>query len=251
MVLDRMGLACAVVVGLCACGPEAGTAVGNGRAVSFQLQSYEDTGMTGTQSVTLSGGTKIDTLDMVVERLRLIPGTSCDGSDAETDIEGPLVADLLEGGVIGGAPSFTTESGSFCRFRLKFHKLSIDDAPAGTPTELDELSIRMTGERSDGVAFTIESDFGDEFELDAQDGAFALPPGQNPLLLGYELTSWVVALDLDGLADDPILVSDDENSSRLDAFEEAVKQSARLFRDANGDGKLSVSEYAPSAILAQ
>lgn len=247
---DRLAVvACAGVFGLStiACGPEAGTAVGNGRSVSFELQGYEPTSLTDTQSITLPSGTRIDTLFMVVERLRLRPGTECeDGDDEsdddESDVDGPLVADLLEGGVLGGAPSFTTEQGAFCRFRLTFHKLDISEAPAGTPPELSDLSIRMTGARSDDTSFTVESDFGDTFELDAKDGSFSLPPGDHPLLLGYELSSWITALDLDGLSADPIVISDDENKDRLDNFEDAVKASARLFRDDNGDGKLSLSE---------
>jgi len=251
---SRIAFTALVALLLTACGPEAGTAVGNGRTISFELQGYEDTSSTATQSITLSSGTRLDTVYMVVERLRLVPGTDCgaeeDDNDDESDIDGPFVANLLEGGVLDGAPGFTTESESFCRFRLKFKELDIAEAPAETPAELADQSIRITGTRSDGIAFTVESAVSDTFKLDATGGSFKLQPGEHPFIVGYELSAWVSALALDTLNSDPIVINSRQNSDRLDVFEDAVKASARLFRDQNGDGELSATEHDSGSALA-
>jgi hypothetical protein len=226
-----------------------GTDVGNGVTVSLDLRAYQQLASTKPLGVTMDDGARVDELWMVVDRIRLRPGESCAADDTGVDVEGPLVADLLGGGVLGGAVSFTVPAGPFCEFRMRFHKLE-GAAPAGAPADLAELSILMKGVTASGVPFTVQSDLGDDLRLDATNGTFSIVDGETPLFLAYELRAWMAALDLGSLPGPSIVVSDDQNEDRLDAFEAAVKQSARLFRDRDEDGDLSPDEHEPGRELA-
>lgn len=232
------------------CGPKAGTDVGNGASVSLDLRAYQAPPSAKPQSLTLADGVRIDELWMVVDQIRLRPGSSCSGNDSDVDVEGPLVADLLEGGVLGGPAAFPVQAGPFCELRVGFHKLE-GAPPVGAPADLQGRSLLIRGARADGVPFLVQSELGDRFELKAKGGAFSLPEGRSPLFLAYELDAWMSALDLASIPGASVVVSKDENKDRLDAFELAVKQSARLFRDQNDDGALSPAESTPDEVLAQ
>lgn len=232
------------------CGPKAGTDVGNGASVSLDLRAYQAPPSAKPQSLTLADGVRIDELWMVVDQIRLRPGSSCSGNDSDVDVEGPLVADLLEGGVLGGPAAFPVQAGPFCELRVGFHKLE-GAPPVGAPADLQGRSLLIRGARADGVPFLVQSELGDRFELKAKGGAFSLPEGRSPLFLAYELDAWMSALDLASIPGASVVVSKDENKDRLDAFELAVKQSARLFRDQDDDGALSPAESTPDEVLAQ
>ncbi len=228
-----------------------GTDVGNGRtSIELSASGFEQVSST-TQALTLGSGTRIDELYVVIDRLRLEPGESCDSgsADEEIDVEGPVVIDLVGQGILGGPVVWETEAGSFCRFRMSFHKLE-GQAPAGAPADLAGLSILVRGETSEGVPFEIRSERGDEVELRADGAGFELSEGRHTLFLGYELKSWVDAVDLPSLGTDPILIDKDTNSDLLEAFEAAVESSASLFEDEDGDGALSTDEREEDDALA-
>lgn len=244
---------------LVGCGPSApqgGTDVGNGRNLHIDMRAYEEVSLTGPQSLTLTTGVLLDSLFVAVQEIRLEPavnGSCSDTSDSsEVDIDGPVVANLVGSGVLGPVPSFGTTSESFCQFRLGFHRVDVAAAPeTGAPPEMDGLSIRMVGERSDGTAFVVESELGETFELESTNNVpFGLAPGDHRLFIAYEVGSWITALDLAPLGPGPIVVNKDQNSDRLEAFDDAVKSSARLFRDANDDGSLGATEVMPGSELA-
>lgn len=227
-----------------------GTDVGNGRSV-VELQSfgYEANAVT-TRSLVLGSGTRIDQALVAIERVRLSPGTDCkEGPKSEIDAEGPFVSDLVGVGFLATPPRFEVDAGSYCALELGFHKLDAVGT-TGAPAELVGLSMLVRGVRADGVAFEIRSERSEEFELGAKGGAFALGEGVQPLILAYELSSWIDAAGLDTVAGDPIVISADENADRLDAFEEAVKESARLFRDRDRDGQLGDDESTDDDALA-
>lgn len=227
-----------------------GTDVGNGRSV-VELQSfgYEATAVT-TRSLVLGSGTRIDQALVAIERVRLSPGTDCEeGPTSEIDAEGPFVSDLVGVGFLATPPRFEVDTGSYCAFELGLHKLDAVGT-TGAPAELVGLSVLVRGVRADGVSFEIRSERGEEFKLRATGGAFSLAEGEQPLILAYELSSWIDALDLDSLSGDPIVVSPDENSERLDAFEQAVEASARLFEDRDRDGRLGDDESTDDDALA-
>ena len=228
------------------CGPQSGTAVGNGKTVSLNLSGYEKTGAT-TQALTLASGIEIEAVYMAIDRVRLVPGEDCDGDD-EIDLDGPFVAELTEGGIIGDVPSFATDEAAFCSVRVGYHRVEADKAPAGTPAEMIDLSLHVRGTLTDGTGFTVSSQRNDRFELDAREGTFALPAGGNLLFLAYEIGSWIDALGLSTLGPGPIVIDEDENSDALKAFEDAVEASALLFRDDDDDGQLGPDErVAPLA----
>ncbi len=227
-----------------------GTDVGNGRSV-VELQSfgYEAKAVT-TRSLVLGSGTRIDQALVAIERVRLSPGTDCEeGPTSEIDAEGPFVSDLVGVGFLATPPRFEVDTGSYCALELAFHKLDAVGT-TGAPAELVGLSMLVRGVRADGVAFEIRSERGEEFELGASGGAFALGEGVQPLILAYELSSWIEAVDLDSLSGDPVVVSPEENSERLDAFEQAVEDSARLFEDRDRDGELGDDESSDEDALA-
>lgn len=233
-----------------ACGPCSGTDVGNGRTtVELQVEGYEAVAA-GTQAMTLTSGARIDELYLVISKVRLQPGTSCDGEDdTAIDVEGPLVADLVGDRFVDGPVTFDTIASNFCGLRFSFQRLE-SAPPAGVPAALDGLSMLVTGERSDGVPFTIRSELAEQVELGSQGNPFPLDEGESILFLSYELSSWIDAAALDGLDGNPIVIDKDNNQDRLEAFEEAVKESSQLFEDRDGDGELGEGEHDDEDSLA-
>jgi hypothetical protein len=233
-----------------ACVPQGGTDVGNGAQVSLNLSAYEAPPAPAPQALPLGDGASISELWMVVDRLKLRPAADCTIETEDIEIEGPLVANLVDEGVLGGAASVTVPAGPYCRFRIGFEKLE-GAIVGGAPAELAGLSLLMKGTRSDGTPFTVRSDASDDFELEARNGAFELAPGENPLFLAYDVAPWMTALALGSLpGGSPIVVDEDQNADRLDAFEDAVKASGRLFRDGDDDGALGEDEHEDGDELA-
>jgi hypothetical protein len=231
------------------CGPQGGTDVGNGRTVKLELRGYEQPPLTGAQSITTQDGVFIEAVWVAIDRIRFVPAANCEEAETEIDIDGPFVADLVGQGVIGGGPMFAVGSDTFCELKVGFHTL--DTAVSGAPAELADRSIFVRGQRADGESFTVQSRLNERLELESKDATgFALPAGANPLLLAYEVGSWVQALDLDSLGVGPIVIDEDNNSDRLEPFEDAVKDSMRLFRDGDGDGDLDPLEIDEDNELA-
>ncbi|MCC6521216.1 MAG: hypothetical protein IT373_01015 [Polyangiaceae bacterium] len=226
-------------LGVAACG---GTDVGNGAAaVEVDVRGYAPASQ--ARSLTGADGWRVDELWMAVDGLRLRAGTVCDdGADVGIDVAGPFVSDLVGTGVLGGPVRFDALPGSFCELRITFHKLAAGEGAPGTPPGLTDLSVLVTGARADGAAFTVKSAMTEEFRLENGLGYFELPAGPDPLLLAFNLDPWLAALDLDSLGAGPIEVSDVVNPDRLQLFEEAVKDSAALLRDLNGDGEVDTDD---------
>jgi len=236
---------------LTACG---GTDVGNGRSIKLELQGYEDPAFNQAQSLTLESGVLIESLFVNVDRLSFEPAVngSCDDRPEldDVDLPGPVVANLVGEGVLGGAPVLPEQDASLCEFEFRYQPLDLGVAPAGAPAEMEGLSIRMTGERADGTTFVVESRLGEELELEAREGSpFTVGEGTNALLLSFEIGSWVEALTLDGLTG-PAIIDEEQNQDRLERFEEAVKRSARLLRDDDDDGEVDIDERSEGAELA-
>ncbi|HVY46800.1 MAG TPA: hypothetical protein VHB21_13025 [Minicystis sp.] len=242
----RAALAGALALAAPGCpGPKSGTDVGNGATVSVKLRAFEPPAARA-QALALADGARIDALYMVVENLVLSP---CDGGD-DLGVDGPVVADLLTGRVVAGTSSFDVASGAYCGFKLTFAKLDPEHVPAGTPPGLADRSILVQGRRADGVPFVVASPLGVEVELAPTRSSFTISRGEDPLFLAFDVTPWMAALDLAGSTADPILVDDQHDTQRLEAFDAAVTLSAHLFRDENADGELSPGEAQPGNELA-
>ncbi len=250
----RLGVV-AVAVGALACfgctSPQGGTDVGNGRTIKLDLQAYKAGPAVTTKSMELSGGVIINLAYMALDRVRLVPGASCEDEhdDSKFDIEGSLVADLLDGMVTGDA-TFGTEFTEFCELKLGMHPVDLEDSPADTPPAMDGLSLWVEGLRGDDVTFTVKSDLDERFELKAKNGSFSLPANMTRLIVGFRMDDWIGALDLDSLGDQHIVVDEQTNQDALKDFEDAVKESARLFRDQNDNDYLDDDEHDEDDVLA-
>ncbi len=230
--------------------PQGGTDVGNGATVDLNLTAFSGDPSAKPASITLGSGTVIDEFYVVIERVRLQSGSACeDGSDGPVNVQGPVVADLVQGGLLGGAARFQVDPGAFCSLRVDFHRIE-GTVPDGAPADLQGLSARMRGSRGDGTPFTVELSTGERLELEARDGSFELDVGEHPLFLAYALEPLVAALDLDSLPASPIVINSQTDPLRADAFEDVVFEGARLFADADGDGSLGAFEHEDGDELA-
>lgn len=149
---------------------------------------------------------------------------ACDsGGTTQTDIAGPWTVDLV------GAPDalpVTLPDVGYCRLRLRLDR---DD---------DDRSVRMRGERADGVPFRIESRDNPDLEIRTDGGPFRLSPAGVGLVLAFDLALWLEDVGLDALepdGDGEIVIDDEENRDALDAFEDALERSLALYEDLDGD----------------
>lgn len=93
------------------------------------------------------------------------------------------------------------------------------------------------------------AELSERLELRSAGDPFTLEEGDAALVLAFDLGAWVEALDLASLTagtDGSIMVAkdtgDDAIEKALERFEEAVKESARLVRDGDGDAELDDDE---------
>lgn len=173
-------------------------------------------------------GVTIDSASVTMKEVRLEAAERCDeGGAAEGEIEGPWTVDLL--GVDDALPIELPDEG-YCRLRLR-----LDPADGGP---FDDRSIVISGQRSDGVRFQIESRRNEELEIRSRGEPFRLDPEGSGLLIGFDVASWLGDVGIASLEGDPILVSDDENRDALDRFEEAIERSLELFEDLDGDREI-------------
>jgi hypothetical protein len=232
-----------------ACGPKGGTDVGNGAQVTLDLSGYEKE-MGTAQGLVLSTGERVDGVWIVVDGFRLSEAATCDVSDDPVDIEGPYVANLIDGGVLGDPPETAVDAGRYCRLRLEVHDIDADDLPEGAPEDLGGYSLLVEGARADGVPFMVRTKKRFEFRLDAKNSSFELRNGENPLFIGFDIAPWLEALELDALDGPSIVVDDQTDPSRIAAFDQALRASARLFRDEDANGNLSAPETDDDKELA-
>ena len=164
------------------------------------------------------------------------PASDCSGG-AEAELDGPLVADLLGDGLIGGPQELDLDSDRFCRFEATFAKVDDEELPAGAPAALADQSILVRGALDDGTPFQIASDIGDTLRLEPAEGDdFAVAPSTDCLLVALDPLSWLDDVYIEGAEHDgTIFIDDDENDDLLDAFEDAFKDSIDL-RSAEGGG---------------
>jgi hypothetical protein len=235
-------LAAGIVLGGCS-----GIDVGNGRT-KLVLSAYEDTTLAQPQTIDpLADGTVIAELLMGIEDVRLREGNDCQSEDTETpDRPDSLVADVANEIFLGGEAKqvfLDKPQGDYCGVRFDIDRIQPADNPEA-PAAMAGLSIRIAGTIPDGRTFVVASDLGERIEVSAPFGApFHVPEGGDRLFVAFQIGAWMTALDLPSLMGDPILVDEDNNQDNLAAFEDAVEDSADLFRDQDGDDHLDGNEH--------
>ena len=225
--------------------PQGGTDIGNG-IVAVQVDLHGFDGRAVPRSLDLASGDRIAQAMIAAEKLELKPGQSCgdeegeeEGEEGELDVEGPILADLAGEGVVGGPLAFDVDESSFCELGLDLH----------ADEQLGGASVLLRGSRADGVPFEVHSELSERLELESEGAPFTLEKGDAALVLAFDLGAWVEALELASLtagADGTIMVVKDTGNEAveraLERFEEAVKKSARLVRDGDGDAELDDDE---------
>ena len=184
--------------------------------------------------IELGNGDIVSSAIVTLREVRFESAERCDnGVVQESEIKGPWTVDLVETDTL---PIKLLDQ-EFCRLRLRL------DRAEGGP--LDDLSVELTGKRSDGTPFLLRSRNKPTLELRTEDGdPFKVTDASDQLLLAFDMARWL-AFDLDGLeagGDGTIVIDEDDNGSALDVFEDAVEVSLDLFDDRDGDGLVSVSD---------
>jgi hypothetical protein len=160
--------------------------------------------------------------------------------------------DLLAPGPVEQLAGLDMPSGNYCRFEVKWNAFS-SGLPPGTPPELDESSIAITGTRGDGTSFVLRSARDDELRLDAVEGAFTIDEATNALFVGLNTARLFTGVDLDAAVIDPdgtIYIDGENNEPLLRVFDDNLRDAASLFDDDNGNGELDADESEPAEALA-
>lgn len=238
------------------CGPRGGTDVGNGVTATFDLGAYENDTANEVDPLLLDHGVRIEQLWISVGRFRLSRNGSCSSADGpdKLALDGPLIADLTrEDSAPGTSEEVFVDEAAYCRLRARLVPVDPSDLPEGAPAELGGAALLVVGTRADGVAFTVRSSSNVMLSLDtAQDHPFELA-GREGLMIAFDAQAAANALDLDDLevVDGVIIVDQRTNASKLAAFENALRKTAKLFRDEDADGLLSPTESAVDKALAR
>jgi hypothetical protein len=188
---------------------------------------------------------------LAVDRIRLRSSAACDGA-AEREFEGPFAVDLLAPGPAEQLAGLDVPSGGYCRFEVKWNAFS-SGLPPGTPPELVEASIAITGVRGDGTAFVLRSARDDELRLDAVAGEFTIDEATAALFVGLDTARLFTGVDLDAAVVDPdgtIYIDGQNNPTLLDAFDLNLRDAASLFDDDDGNGELDANESDAADALA-
>ncbi len=239
--------------------------MGNGAAIRYNLRAYEQPMPAGSQPIVLAEGTEVDAVWVAAGSLRLKAIGGC-GADDDVDEDGgegegaadrelrydaPIVANLLDQGVLGDHPELEGVAGKYCQLHVSLEGLDAAALPPSAPTELAGRSVLVTGRRADGVAFAASTRSSIKLKLQAKRFTFEVPSGDSAHIVGFELSEIVAALSLDALKGPAIVIDETSEPERVKAFDRAVKGSAKLFRDGDGDGALADEERTPGTELAE
>jgi len=172
--------------------------------------------------------------------MRFVKSSDCDrGAGTRLDIEGPIAIEL-----VGGRDplELELEAASYCRVRVRLEKAK---NVAGAPAELDDHSIVLRGTRADHTEFVVSSRRNYDLELRARADGFDLPNARGAMILGFDLATWLGGVELESApasSNGTIEIDENGDPTRLDAFEEDVKQAMELFRDRDRDSQLDDDE---------
>lgn len=124
----------------------------------------------------------------------------------------------------------TTAVADLCGLRVDVDPVS-EAASAGVP---EGASLYIEGQDATGAAFALTSQSSMSLLFEAEDGASF---GEQPLLLGFDLSIWLAGLPL------PEDMADDAAAS----FDSQLRDAAALYVDSNGNQLLDDDEQTPVA----
>jgi len=233
-----------IAFSLSSCVPRAGTDVGNGFTSKLNMQGYQRPAVSAL-SVQLGSGVSVDGFWVTSANYQFQSGSDCATATGPVAFAGPVVADLIGAGFLGGPREIHTSGAPTCALEWSLSTLDATSLPSGAPAELAGSSVLLRGRRSDGVAFVVRSTSTSAIRIDADGGGtFAL--GSAAPIVGIDLEQVVNSLQLDSLSDNPIIIDDTHNADHLRDFESAIRDSSTLFGDNDNDGLLNPTEATSS-----
>jgi hypothetical protein len=220
-----------------------GTDVGNpqdGSEVELDAKGYEST---NTSALTLPSGLRIDAAWISLSQFEFRSSEEC--ATQEAVVEQPILVDVIANRTVTERPRLSVPPGNYCRLDAGFIPWS-GDVPDGAPESVSGYSVVVEGARADGAEFILRSDMDMSLILNARNGAFALSDGAESLIIGFAVDMWFNENTLDAIdaGDGRIEIGPNSNPSVYNQFNAALRRSAHLYRDANRDNALGMSERA-------
>lgn len=213
--------------------------------VELQFSGYEDVHPGGLM---LAEQTRLVSAWIALEQFGFQRAGEC-SDEPSYDTSAAMTVDLLAADLSYEPPMITKKTGEYCRLNLRASPASKEMLPDSAPRELNRWPVVVVGERKDGVAFQINAELERGLGLAGAAQGFRLSEGPQRLIVGFDLQSWIDEESLAGIeGEEPIVIDKDNHSDVLDDFQKRVRRSARLFRDANENGRIDADERnAPMA----
>jgi hypothetical protein len=227
----KRGIA-ALALLVCACsggGSETGNPVAAEIALSLRTSDERAVALSSG-----AAGTVIEEAWVAFGEISFLDPEQC-AQIGDLDVEGEtrLIANLAEPGVV---LSLEVPERSYCGLVAPVE----NDNPELADTDaLRDHSIVIRGEREDGTAFLLRHSEQDELELAADEGSIEVSSGGPPLILAFDVATWMAGVDLEGAqvaGDGTIAIDITSNRALLDQFEVNLECSLELYEDSDGDG---------------
>lgn len=218
-----------------------GTETGN---PSFTGQLSYNTYSSLPQAVSLrepTDGITVERAWLVLGDVRFVSAERC-ASPASAPVHAAGLGAGDHASPVAPSTSMFIESGSYCSVRLPVELAGAGDV-LGAPEALRGHSLLLDVTLADGTPARILSAFVGELVIEAVEGTFEVRPEQGSLLLGFDVAVWLQDIGLQNAQrrDGRILVSVNENTAVLDAFEARLSAGTGLFVDAATEGQIGAS----------
>jgi len=230
-------LAAIAAVGCSGC---AGTETGN----PFQVELRADAHSSDPAAVAVGDGGAVVVTEawLALDSIRLSPSGDCVGSVSMGSADFGTADHAAEGAVLS---VFEVPEGAYCRALVPFVPAAAP-LPAGAPPELEGSSVVITGElAASATPFRLVSRFDRMIAVQAVGDGFLLAPDQPALFLGFDVATWLGALDLAGAevdGDGVVVIDDGSNADLLSEFEADLAAGIELYRDLDGDGSVDAPD---------
>lgn len=178
---------------------------------------------------------------LALDELAFEPAAAC-GVESVVVRSAPVALSLTDGAAFEA--DAVLEEGDYCALQLERAAWAADSPPT-----LSGLTMALDARAPDGTLVYIRSArvgsvriAGDAFRLSRSEGALVLFVDESQLFDGTLLA------DATREPDGSVLISEESNAVLLDRIEAALPRALFLFRDRDGDGRLSADERAEGPI---